>query len=362
MEIILIANEKGGTAKSATCLCLANCLTALGYRVMVTDTDPSGNLSAAALEEFPDHVLYDVFTEACELEDAIYQTPFGAILPSIKDLSSASESKKSFVFKSRKNLGELFASAYGDDNAEQFLRNLLRQEELEKNYDFNIIDSAPAANLLITNAVVAADSVIIPVEPNSASSDGFLMFLKSIQEAAHKYNAQIHVDGLVFTKFSDNWQTRRKQIDEISFLARNREIYIYRNKFRTSASIETSMNECKPILDYINKRDNGVYDAMNFALEFLARRGLAPRVTFPGVIQDEENAWIYRKNGNKYYTYTMIGDKAQLESRRLKKGDLEDPAFMDTIGKTVFFDVMNLEAHLISQKIRYIPEGESSES
>ena len=362
MEIILIANEKGGTAKSATCLCLANCLTALGYKVLVTDTDPSGNLSAAALEEFPEHVLYDVFTGQCELSDAIYETPFGDILPTIKDLEHNSGSKKSFIIANRKNLGELFVSAQAEENPERFIYQLLRESGLESYYDFVIIDSAPAANLLITNAVVAADSVIIPVAPNSASTDGFLMFLKSIQEAAQRYKAKIRVDGLVFTQFSDNWKTRRMQIEEITFMACNREIYIYDNKFRTSASIETSMNECKPVLAYINNRDNGAYDAMNFTLEFLAKRGLTPKVAYPGVFQDEEKRWVFRKNGNMYFTYFMVGSDAKIESRRLKKGNLEDEAFMDAVGKTIFFDLQNLEAHLISQGIHYIPEDEASES
>lgn len=361
MEIVLLANEKGGVGKTSTVLLMGNCLTALGYRVLITDTDPSGNLSAAALEGFPEHVLYDIFTGACELHEAIYETPFGDILPTSKDLAPSNNTKKSFVIHNRKNLGELFASLYGKENTEQFLSILLRDPLLANNYDFSIIDSAPAANLLITNALVAADSVIVPIEPSSASIDGFLMFLESIKEASARYKTEIKVDGLLFTKFTDKRKTRREQTDSIVFCAKNRNLYVYRNKFRDASSIETSMNNCKPILDYINYQDSGVYDSMNFTLEFLAKRGLEPKKAYPGVLKDETGSWIFRKNGNKYFTYSMENGKARILTMRLKKGDLENEEFMSAIGKTVFFDLMNLEAHLINQGIRYIPENETGE-
>lgn len=361
MEIILIANEKGGTAKSATCLCLANCLTALGYRVMVADTDPSGNLSAAALKGFPEHVMYDVFTGDAELHEAIYETPFGDILPTTKDLAPEQNTKKSFVIKNRKNLGELFASLYGQENTEKYLSILLRDPMLESHYDFIIVDSAPAANILITNALVAADSVIIPIEPASASIDGFLMFLESIKEATAHYHTEVRVDGLLFTKYSDKRKTRREQVANIVFAAQNRGLYVYTNKIRDASSIETSMNNCKPILDYIHFQDNGAYDSMNFALEFLRKRNLEPKCKFSGVFKDETGTWIFRKNGNKYFTYAMEGDKARIQAVRIKKGDLENEEFLASVGNTVFFDLINLEKNLVAKGIPYIPEKADQE-
>lgn len=297
MEIILVANEKGGTAKSTTCLCLANCLTALGYRVLTVDTDPSGNLSAAALPDFPQNVLYDVFKGNCDIEAAIYKTSFGDILPTVKDLAP-SKPKKSFIVPDRKSLSEIFDGLNGVENAEQFIRLLLRESGLEHTYDFVIIDSAPAANLLIVNAIVAADSVIIPCEPNISSVDGLNMFLASVDLAREQYNTDIQVDGLVFTRCTEKWKTRREHIEGIRTLAETKGLYLYSTKFRDSSAIETSMNECRPILDYIGI-GNGATDAMNFTLEFLAKRSLAPKAEFPGIVQDESGNWIFRKNSDK---------------------------------------------------------------
>lgn len=359
MEIILVANEKGGTAKSATCLCLANCLTALGYRVAVVDTDPSGNLSAAALDSFPPYVLYDIFTGACDLKDILYKTPFGDVMPTIKDIGPAPQAKKSFIIPNRKNLGELFAGLQGQENSEQYLTMLLRESGMENVYDFVIIDSAPAANLLITNAIVVADSVIVPCEPNSASVDGFNMFVESIMEVKQKYKTNISVDGLVFTKFTDEWKTRREHVDGITAKAKGSGIYVYNTKFRLSSAIETSMNDCRPILDYINQ-GSGAYDSMNFTLEFLAKRGLEPKQDFPGVFKNESGMWIFRKNGSLYYTYTMVDGKAHIESKRFKTAYLQEEAFMDAVGKTIFFCLENLEAHLIQENIPCISDKEKA--
>lgn len=353
MEIILIANEKGGTAKSATALNMGACLKALGYRVLIADTDPSGNLSAAALPGFPSHVLYDIFSGSCAVTDAIYETPCGDLIPTIKDLTPADNSKKSFVIRNRKNLGELFAGLNGEPGAEQYLSILLRESNLEHYYDIVIIDSAPAANLLITNAVVAADSVIVPIEPNSASIDGFLMFLESIRETRQKYHTNIQVDGIVFTKFSDKWKTRRKQIDGILAMANEQNIYIYNSKFRTCSSIETSMNECRPILDYIKYPDNGASDSINFTLEFLQKRGLEPKQSLPGIVKDEFGKWIYRKNGTPIYDCRFTDDGAQIVTRKFHHSMTEKEGFQEAIGTNLFFHLEQLEASLMQKDIAY---------
>lgn len=361
MEIILICNEKGGAGKSATACCLGNCLTALGYRVLIVDTDPSGNLSAATLPEDPKYVLYDVLRGDCELDEAICKTDICDILPTIKDIGKKPLRKKGRpIIQDRKNLGELFGNLNGTEDSEKFLLWLLRDEEinLAARYDFILIDTPPAANLIITNGLIAADSVIVPCEPNAASADGLKMIQASIQETQDRYGNSVAIDGLVFTRYTDDTRTRREHIAAIISKAHDLNLYMYQTKFVVSPSIETSMNECRPILDYIYA-GRGVDDAMNFTLEFLSKRNLAPKANFPGVFQDGNGKWIFCKNGSRYYTFSVINNKAYTESKWFRLDMLENAEFRSQLSKTVFFNPNEMEAYLTEQGIPVASDADS---
>lgn len=370
MEIILIANEKGGTAKTTTCLALANCLTALGFKTLVADTDPSGNLSAAALPDFPKHVLYDVFRGKCSVQDAIVTTEIADVLPTLKDLGDTREQSGTgrFVLRERKTLTSIFSDMESEKDGENLLSYLLRFSELEKTYDFVIMDSAPSDSVLITNAIVAADSIIVPCEPASASANGLYMFIRSVQNAINfrqklapqlpegTYDPNLNLDGLVLTRYSDDWKTRREQIENILEMAKNLDMNVYSTKFRNSSAFEESMNECRPILDYVN-RGFGASDAMNFTLEFLAKRGLAPRVSFPGVFKDEKGNFIFRKNGSKCFTYVVENDVAYVEKQNFRLEYLKNKNWAEQIGKTIFFSMENLNEYLNQAGIPWLFES-----
>lgn len=361
MEIILSANEKGGVAKTTTVLCLANCLTALGYKVLAVDMDPSGNMTRAALPENPVNVLYDVFKMKCAIQDAIVHTDICDILPTVKDEDDTDPSPLGgFAMasqKERKSLGYLQNEWLGKKYSEQWLNSLLRTTGLDKLYDFILVDSPPADNLLVTNCIVAADSVIVPCEPTTGSVDGLKMFISSINAAHLMYRTQVKVDGILFSKYSENWNTRKKVSADISRMAKDAGIYVYDTKFRSSAPVETSMNLCRPILDYVNQ-GTGAYDAMNIALEFLAKRDMEPRSSYPGVFRGENNRYVFRKNGSKYYTCDFQGQTAQIQEHSFRISYLEDAGFREQIGKSVFFDRTALESALARDGFSFREDGD----
>lgn len=307
MEIVLIGNEKGGTGKSATVHCLANALVGLGYRVLAVDFDPSGNLSRAVLPDFPQWVLYDVFTGACSLDDAIYHTEVCDILPTIKELALEIAPADEFLLatKNSKSLTQLADRLAGRTGAEMVLRNLLRSEKhnLASRYDFILIDSAPSDNILITNAIVAADSIIIPCEPSQTGLDGVWMFISSVTTAGRSYiHAKAEIDGIVMTKYTEDGNNFRESIQTIREAAKYKDLYLYNTVMRESNNVAHAMGHCRPILSYLNNVlgcGHGPVDALNFALEFLAGRGLAPRVDFPGVYKDESGNLMYAKPKKK---------------------------------------------------------------
>lgn len=353
-EVVLIGNEKGGTAKTATTLCIANALTALGFKVLVIDLDPSGNFSDAALPEFPQYVLYDVLNGKCPLANAIVHTEICDVLPTVKDI--APENDSPFLaagMPERKSLGDLFTSWVGRRGAEKCIYNLLHHEAYApflRQYDFILMDSQPSDSLIITNAIVAANSIIFPCEPVSGAQDGLIKFQKSIRLTRESYGTNAFIDGLVFTKYDEKWGTRRQMVEEIQTMAEANGIPVYRTRFRSSASIETSMNECLPILTpkylYMGW---GAFDALNFTLEFLAKRGMAPRVNYPGVLRDEAGRLIYRRKGDTYWMVTDRQENAvQLEVKRFEENDLTNAdriqANAEAVGTTIFYSPESIES------------------
>lgn len=304
MEAVLIANEKGGTGKTATAVCLANALVNLGYRVCAVDFDPSGNLSAGALPDFPEYVLYDVFTGACTLDDAIYHTEICDIIPTIKELELDVGPADAFLLgtKDSKSLSRLAERLIGRAGAEQALSSLLRSHKhgLADRYDFIIVDSAPSDNILVTNAIVAADSVLIPCEPSADSLDGVWKFMSSMLAASRNYvGAHAKIDGIVLAKCSEEYGSYRSSIQDIRNAAEARELYLYNTRMRMSANVPDAMRNCRPIMSYLHTPGNAAVDALNLALEFLESRGLNPKTEIPGVRQTEDGHWRYERPAKK---------------------------------------------------------------
>ena len=302
MEIVLIANEKGGTGKSAMVHTLSNALTALGYRVLAVDFDPSGNLSRSVLQEEPKHVLYEVFTGICDLDSAIYHTEICDILPTIKDLALDIAPADTFLLASKdsKSLTQLADRLVGRAGAEAMLRNLLRSKkhDLASRYDFVIIDSAPSDNILVTNAIVAADSILIPCEPSQGGLDGVWMFLSTVNTANNAYTpSNAKVDGIVISKYTEDGANFVESIQAIHETAKFKDLYLYNTVMRDSKSIPHAMGHCRPILSYLNTNGHGPVDALNLALEFLEARSLVPKTDFPGVQTNKDGSLFFARPG-----------------------------------------------------------------
>lgn len=302
MEIVLVANEKGGTGKSATVHGLANALVGFGYRVLAVDFDPSGNLSRSILQNEPEHVLYEVFTGECKLDEAIYNTDICDILPTIKELALDIAPADTFLLASKdsKSLTQLADRMVGRAGAEAMLRNLLRNKkhDLTNRYDFIIIDSAPSDNILVTNAIVAADSILIPCEPSQGGLDGVWMFLSTVNTANNAYTpSNAKVDGIVITKYTEDGASFVESIQSIKETVNFKDLYLYNTVMRDSKIVPHAMSHCRPMLSYLNTNGHAPVDALNLALEFLEARNLTPRTEFPGVQTSGTGSLYYARPG-----------------------------------------------------------------
>lgn len=183
-KIIAVANQKGGVGKTTTSVNLAAGLAYLGKKVMLVDFDPQGNASqgVSGNDQRFDNSIYDVILGGCNINDAIkhLKTPPINLIPATIDLAGADLEMANFK-AGRENL----------------LKNQLYQ--VKDNYDYILIDCPPSLGLLNTNALTAADSVIIPVQCEYYALEGLTQLLSTIRLVQRLFNENLVIEGVLLT-------------------------------------------------------------------------------------------------------------------------------------------------------------------
>ena len=187
-RIIAIAMQKGGVGKTTTAINLAAGLAALDFRVLAVDLDPQGNLTQ--------HVGFDPEKQSPTIYDALKAEVNGQ---SGKVSSAICKSNEGFdLLPSQPELSLIELSLMNTLSRERVLSTVL--EEIDDLYDFVLIDCSPSLNLLVVNALTAADSVIIPIQTEYLPARGALMVLSTIETIRRKkLNQELEVEGILLT-------------------------------------------------------------------------------------------------------------------------------------------------------------------
>jgi chromosome partitioning protein len=187
-RIIAIVNQKGGVGKTTTAINLAAGLAETGARVLVVDLDPQGNASTGLGVEPHQRWLtsYDLLIEDAPLEEVIQTTETTGIWisPANADLSSTD------------------MELVSNERRSYLLRDALRQIAIDAfSFDFVLIDCPPSLNLLTVNAMVAADSILIPLQSEFFALEGLSQIMLTLREVRETANPNLRIEGILLTMY-----------------------------------------------------------------------------------------------------------------------------------------------------------------
>lgn len=253
-KIICVANQKGGVGKTTTAINLAYSLSVLENRVLLVDADPQAN-STSHLGFDPKNVrlgLYELLVQDLNPTDAILDTnyEFLKILPANIDLVGAE------------------IEMIDLPNRERVLSRIL--DKVKNSYDFIIIDCSPSLGLITTNALGAANSVIIPVQCEYFALEGLGKLLNTIKIIQRSINTNLEIEGLLLTMYDSRLRLSNQVVEEVK-------LHFQQLVFDTIIKRNTTLSEAPsfgvPVLEH-DAGAAGSIGYLNLAREILQKNGL----------------------------------------------------------------------------------------
>ena len=248
-KIIAFANQKGGVGKTTSCVNLTAALNSMGKRVLLVDCDPQGNASSGmGISKSTRPNSYDMLVNQANPEDCIRRTDYGDVIPTGKELAAAS------------------VELIGKDKREYVLKYAL--QKLYSDYDYIFIDCPPSLELLTVNALVAADSVLIPMQCEYYALEGIVDLMTSIRMCSRKLNRKLQIEGIILTMYDARANLTTQVANE---LRRHLPDRVYETVIPRSVRLSEAPSHGIPGVFY-DRSNKGSRAYLSLAAEILAKQ------------------------------------------------------------------------------------------
>jgi chromosome partitioning protein len=253
-RIIGIANQKGGVGKTTTAINLAASMAVLEYKTLLVDADPQANSTTGVGFDLHNiqQSLYDCMVNEVQAKDVILKTdiPHLDIIPSHIDLVGA----------------EIEMINY--PNREMVLKNLI--DQVKDNYDFVIIDCSPSLGLITVNALVASDSVVVPVQAEFFALEGLGKLLNTIKIVQSRLNPALVIEGILMTMYDGRLRLCNQVVSEVR---RHFEEIVFDTIIHRNTRLSEAPSVGKPAILY-DAESKGAINYLNLAKEILQKNNM----------------------------------------------------------------------------------------
>ena len=248
-KIVSIANQKGGVGKTTTCVNLCCALTKLGKKVLLCDMDPQANCTSGmgVNKNTVRTSIYDVLINGVSAASSAVKTKYGDIIPSNKALSGAGI--------------ELVMM----DDREYVLKKAL--SELKNVYDYIFIDCPPSLEMLTLNALVASDTILIPVQCEYFALEGLSDLMTTIKMVKKRLNPELDIEGVLLTMYDSRTNFSSQVAGEVKKYFKDK---VYHVAVPRNVRLSEAPSHGKPVIEY-DRSSKGSAAYLELSREFLKR-------------------------------------------------------------------------------------------
>ena len=257
-KILGVVNQKGGVGKTTTAINLSACLAIEGLNVLLADCDPQANATSGLGVPRDDnrHSIYDVLVGNAPAEQVILPT----------------EVKNLWLLPGSKNLTGANIELAGVEGRETRLRDALAP--IRGNHDLVVLDCPPALDLLTLNVLVAANSLIVPMQAEYFALEGISELISTLERVQAAFNPEITIEGVLLTMYDDRTNLAQQVTETLRDYFKEK---LFRTVIPRNIRLAEAPSHGKPVALY-DARSRGTESYFELTGEFLARNNIeSPR-------------------------------------------------------------------------------------